>query len=419
MKTWTLAVRTVEVGDPGDLVTRLPDTAGFAWVRRGQGLVAWGEAARVEVGAGEDRFARAASALTGLLDRAEVDDAVGLPGTGPVAFGSFTFDPDCEGSVLVVPRMVLGRRGGRAWLTTVGGGGRDEVGPVQALPAPGRIRYAGASFSEVRWMEAVDAAVRAIRRGELAKVVLARDVRVWSEQRLDPRALVHRLAERFPQCFAFACAGLVGATPELLVRRLGDLVESVPLAGSAARGPNRAEDARLGEALMASEKNRGEHQLAVDSVKRVLGPLCVCLDVDPQPWLLRLGNVQHLATALRGRLARPLGSLDLAGALHPTAAVCGAPTAMALDCIRALEGMDRGRYAGPVGWTDARGDGEWGIALRCAEVDGPRARLFAGAGLVAASLPEAELEETRLKLLAMQSALCDHGAIHPKGTSPF
>ncbi|MGH8930077.1 MAG: isochorismate synthase, partial [Egibacteraceae bacterium] len=180
-------------------------------------------------------------------------------------------------------------------------------------------------------------------------------------------------------------------------------------AGSAARGADPGEDARLGEALRASAKNRSEHQLAVDSVRAALDPLCASLDVDAEPWLLQLGNVQHLATSVRGTLHRPVRSLDLAGALHPTAAVCGTPTTIALDHIRDLEGMDRGRYAGPVGWTDARGDGEWAIALRCAEVAGARARLFAGAGIVAGSLPEFELEETRLKLLAMQSALASAG----------
>jgi len=403
-----VTARTVEVPDPGDLVTRLPDPGGFAWVREGEGLIAWGVLARVGVGTGEGRFSRASAVLSQILTDVRAKDEVRLPGTGPVAFGSFTFDPAREGSVLVVPRVVLGRRGGRAWLTTLGGG-PAAAGPVQALPAPGRIRYAGTSLPEMRWMEAVDNAVRAIRRGGLKKVVLARDVQVWCEQALDPRVLVHRLTERFPQCFAFACAGLVGATPELLVRRFGDRVESVPLAGSAARGADPDEDTRLGEALRASEKNRDEHQLAVDSVHAALDPLCASLDLDAEPWLLQLGNVQHLATSVRGTLRRPVRSLDLTGALHPTAAVCGTPTATALDHIRDLEGMDRGRYAGPVGWTDARGDGEWAIALRCAEVAGARARLFAGAGIVAGSLPELELEETRLKLLAMQSALASAG----------
>jgi menaquinone-specific isochorismate synthase len=399
-----LTVRSVEVPDPGDLVPRLPDPAGFAWVRRGEGLIGWGQATQLKVASGADRFTRASTALAALFNQAEITDEVRLPGTGPVAFGSFAFDPSSDHSVLVVPRVVLGRRGGRAWLTAIGEE-RPEVASPQALLAPGRIRYAGTSMSELHWMEAVDAALRLINAGELAKIVLARDVLVWAEQPLDPRALVHRLAERFPDCFAFACRGLVGATPELLVRRTGTTIESVPLAGSARRDRDPDEDTGLGQALLASDKDRAEHELAVDSVRRALVPLCARLEADAEPWLLRLDNVQHLATRFQGILAQRVPSLDLAGALHPTAAVCGTPTSAALARIGALERMDRGRYAGPVGWTDARGDGEWAIALRCAEVDGSRARLFAGAGIVAGSLPEGELEETRLKLRAMQSAL--------------
>jgi menaquinone-specific isochorismate synthase len=399
-----LAVHTVEVPDPGDLVPRLPDPAGFAWIRRGEGLIGWGQAAQLDVAGGAGRFTRASAALAALCSQAVVTDEVRLPGTGLVAFGSFAFDPSSDNSVLVVPRVVLGRGGGRAWLTAIGEE-RAEVAPPQALLAPGRIRYAGTSIPELRWMEAVDAALRLIDAGELEKIVLARDVLVWAEQPLDPRALVHRLAERFPDCFAFACRGLVGATPELLIRRAGTTIESVPLAGSARRGRTPDEDMGLGRGLLASDKDRAEHQLAADSVRRALIPLCARLQADAEPWLLRLDNVQHLATRFQGMLARRVPSLNLVGALHPTAAVCGTPTSAALGRIGALERMERGRYAGPVGWTDAHGDGEWGIALRCAEVTGSRARLFAGAGIVAGSLPEGELEETRLKLHAMQSAL--------------
>jgi len=407
--TRPLTVRTVEVDDPGDLLPRLPDPGGTAWLRHGEGMVGWGEAARVEAGTGGDRFARAGAALDALLGRAEVVDDVGIAGTGPIAFGSFTFDARSRRSVLIIPRVVLGRRDGRAWLTVVGDEPPDgwRADAVEALPRPGRIRYAGASIPELRWIEAVAATVRELRRGEgaLEKVVLARDVLVWAEAPLDLRALAHRLAERFPSCYTFLCDGLVGATPELLVRRAGPLVESVVLAGSAARGADDAEDARLGGALLRSEKDLAEHRPAVASVSDVLAPRCAALAVDAAPSLLRLDNVQHLATAVTGTLAQPASALDLAAALHPTAAVCGTPRGAALERIRALEGMDRARYSGPVGWVDARGDGEWGIALRCAEVDGRRARLFAGAGIVAGSLPEAELEETRLKLRAMQSAL--------------
>jgi menaquinone-specific isochorismate synthase len=403
-----LRVRTVEVDDPGDLLSRVPEPRGLAWVRHGEGIVGWGNARRVRLRAG-DPFAHAAAVLAELRSATDVTDEVELPGTGLVAFVSFTFDIETPGSVLIVPSVVLGRAGGRAWLTTLTTSAeealaRQEVGHVHAAPAPTRIRYAGASISEVRWLDAVAAATREIRRGELDKVVLARDLAVWSESVLDERALTRRLAEHFPSCFTFSCDGLVGATPELLVRRQGDVVDSVVLAGTAPRAADPAADREVGEALLRSAKDRDEHHHAVESVRAPLQTCCDPLEITG-PALLRLENVQHLATSFRGMLRDGSTVLDLVAALHPTAAVCGTPTKKAMALITELEGMDRGRYAGPVGWVDAAGDGELGIALRCAEVDGDRARLFAGAGIMGASLPEAELEETRIKLLAMQAAL--------------
>jgi menaquinone-specific isochorismate synthase len=275
---------------------------------------------------------------------------------------------------------------------------------VHAAPATSRIRYAGASVPELRWLEAVAAATRAIDAGRLDKVVLARDLAVWSDEPLDARTLTRRLAERFPDCFTFSVDGLVGATPELLVRRIGGRVDSLVLAGTAGRGASAAEDAALGAALLGSDKDRDEHDHAVASVRAALADLVPDLATEG-PWLLRLANVQHLATSVTGTLPGGESVLDLAGALHPTAAVCGTPTAEAFAVIRELEGLDRGRYTGPVGWVDAAGDGELGIALRCAQVEGDRARLYAGAGIVGASLPEAELEETRIKFRAFQAAL--------------
>jgi menaquinone-specific isochorismate synthase len=415
--TAALTVRTIEVEDPGDLLVHLPDPTGVAWVRDGDGLVGWGQSLRITPGPGPDRMARAADELTAWWAGADVEDPLGLPGTGPVAFGSFTFDPRTDGSVLTVPAFVLGRRRGRAWLTVTGPAGTPlpDLSAVQALPTHGRVRYAGSSLSEVAWLEAVADAVHRLsgpatgQAGQwdrLAKVVLARDLHVWSDQPLDGRTLAHRLAARFPTCWTFAVAGLVGATPELLIRRTHAEVTSLVLAGSAPRGADAAADERLGAGLLASRKDRAEHDFAVESLRERLAPRCADLHVDDEPHLLQLANVQHLATEVHGHLRAPAANaLALAGDLHPTAAVCGTPTAAALDAIRELEHLDRGRYAGPVGWVDARGDGEWGIALRCAEVTGARARLFAGAGIVAASRPEAELEETRIKLRAMQSAL--------------
>jgi menaquinone-specific isochorismate synthase len=257
-------------------------------------------------------------------------------------------------------------------------------------------------------MAAVASARQSIREGRLLKVVLARDVPVEQEAPFDPRAVARRLADRYPECWTFVCGGLVGASPELLVRREGSNVHSLTLAGSARRGEDAAADQEAGQALLASRKDRWEHELAVRFVRETLARCCSELWVDPEPTLLRLANVQHLATSSYGLLDEPLSALELAGRLHPGAAICGTPTAEALELIRQLEGMDRGRYAAPVGWMDADGDGEWAIALRCAEVSGGtpgRARLFAGAGIVAESDPESELEETRLKLRPMLSAL--------------
>ena len=406
----TLA-RTVAVDDPGDLLARLPADTPVAWVRHGEGLIGWGEAHAIDIGLGDHRFADATESLMTWFDSLEIVREVEGPGTGPVAFASFTFDWDVAGSRLVVPRHVLGRRDGAAWLTSIGED-PPSVPSQLRLPEPVRVRYAGASVSEMAWLEAVAEAAGAVRDegSDLAKVVLARDLRVWAAQDLDVRVLARRLAERFDGCWTFVNAGLVGATPELLVRRMADRVESIVLAGSAGRAAELDDDKRLGESLLASHKDRVEHEIAVASVLERLSGVCDEVHADPQPSLLRLANVQHLATRIRAHLPQAMPAMRLAGYLHPTAAVCGTSRGTAMQRIRGTEGMDRGRYSGPVGWVDADGNGEFGIALRCAEVNQNTARLFSGAGIVGESLPEAELEETRLKLRAMQSAL--------EGTAP-
>jgi menaquinone-specific isochorismate synthase len=280
-----------------------------------------------------------------------------------------------------------------------------------ARPAavPAEVRWNDGSLSAPQWEQAVSAAVARIRAGELRKVVLARDLHAVASGPIDVRVLLARLAARYPGCYTFSCAGLAGATPELLIRRQGQQVRSLVLAGTAPRGGSPAEDDALGAGLLASAKDVEEHGYAVADVRAALAPLCADLSVAGQPSLLRLANVQHLATPVAGRLAGPPGdqpsALALAAALHPTAAVCGTPTAAAMDLIRELEGMDRGRYAGPVGWVDAAGNGEWGIALRCAALAGPRARLFAGCGIVADSDPGAELAEAQAKFRPVQQAI--------------
>jgi menaquinone-specific isochorismate synthase len=398
--------RSRAVDEPFDLLSSVPDDSGPVWLHQGGGLVGIGESARFEIAPGRGRFEGAQAALESFFSSCEVNDEVGGMGSGPLAFGAFTFDKDAPGSTLVVPQVVLGSAQDRRWVTTLDDAAPPQLHPSSPEAASGdRIRYAGSTMSELRWVEIVAEAVDAIEEGKLDKVVLARDLLVWSKSGFNLRVLAGRLAARYPQCFTFAFEGLIGATPDLLVRRWGSEVESLVLAGSAARGRDEAADEALGRTLLHSLKDLSEHGPAVESVRAVLSEVCSELKSDDEPHLLKLANVQHLATGLRGRLESPLSALELAGRLHPTAAICGTPTTTALELIHSLEGMERARYSGPVGWTSAAGDGEWGIALRCAELDGGRGRLFAGSGIVKGSLPEAELEETRLKLRAMQAAL--------------
>ncbi len=407
---------TRAVGDPGPLLDRVPARQGVAWVTGRDGLVGAGVAMRVDAPPGPDRVTVAADRFEAFAAGLEVDDGVRAPGTGPVAFGSFTFADHAVGSVLLVPEVVVGRRGTSAWVTRIGP--RDQVEAAFAadpLPPPShpehdaeadRPRHAGASVPDVRWLEAVAAAVDHIDAGELDKVVLARDVAVWAEAPFDVRVLARRLHARFPGCATFTVDGLVGASPELFVELTGRHLTSTSLAGTAPRSEDPAEDERLGRQLLASDKDRREHALLVDEVATQMEARLAAVSHGAEPHLLRLDNLQHLATRFVGELREDDGAsaLELADWLHPTPAVGGVPTARALALIDQLEGLDRGRYAGPVGWVDADGDGQWAIALRCAEVHGARARLFAGAGIVHGSLPEAELEETRVKLRAMRSA---------------
>ena len=410
-----LVVRTTQVPDPGDLIATLPAPEALAWVRRGEGLAGWGTAAKITLPAGQDRFAAGEKWLREVFDAAQVTDEVAVPGSGPVAFGSFTFDPASDGSVLVVPRTVLGRARGAAWLTTISRAGEAAGhapacdGERQPLTAPTGVRWADGSLTAPQWERAVATAVAAICAGELRKVVLALEMNATAAADIDGRVLLARLADRYQDCYTFACDGLLGATPELLIRRTGGKLVSLVLAGTMPRGGTREADQQLGAALLASDKDRDEHRYAVEDVRAALEPICADLRIDEQPSLLRLANVQHLATCVEGELASPddtsHSALALAGALHPTAAICGTPAEAAMDLIRELEGMDRGRYSGPVGWVDARGNGEWGIALRCGLVSGRNARLFAGCGIVAGSNPPAEVAEAQTKFWPMRYAL--------------
>ncbi len=404
-----LVAWTVEVDDPGDLLTWLPAGESFAFLRGGDGIVGWGEAVRLPA-VGVRSAADLAADVAELLAAMTVRDDVRLAGTGPIAIASLVFDPQAAGSVVVVPKVVLGRREGRSWLTLTTPPGAVEVPALRRRPVAATSAPPASVTAEVppvvNWRESVATAVAALNAGELDKVVLARALDVAAEKELDPRAVASRLAARFPACFTYICDGLVGASPELLVRRTGRHAESVVLAGTVRRGLTLEEDAELEASLLASTKDAAEHRWAVTSVQQVFGSVASEVVVDPRPTLLRLANVTHLATRVAAWLAAdPPSALSLAATLHPSAAVGGSPREAALAAIKRLEAAPRGRYAAPVGWVDASGDGEFAIALRCAQIDGSAARLWAGAGIVAESDPDAEVAETSAKFDAVLSAL--------------
>ncbi|MEI6229210.1 MAG: isochorismate synthase [Actinomycetes bacterium] len=417
-------VRTVVLPDDVaemSLLSMLPKSSSvMTWVHDAPnadtGLIGWGESARCEV-SGRERFSRAQRWWVDWLADADVEDAVRLPGSGPIAFASFAFDPNPGSSVVIVPATIIGRRNGVTWITVTAENSRDvrrmidetitSLRQPSSVPAaPQDLAYSDGSQSISAWRHAVTESVRRIDDGELDKVVLARDVVATSKTAIDSRYVLRQLASRYPTCWTFSVDGLIGATPEMLVRRVGDTVTSRVLAGTVRRSADATSDASLAESLLDSAKDHAEHAYAVQSVAHALSAHCTDLDVPASPRLLRLANVQHLVTDVTGVLADGAAVLGLAASLHPTAAVCGTPTERALGLIRELEGMDRGRYAGPVGWMDARGDGEFGIALRCAKIENDhQLRLFAGCGLVSGSTADAELAESAAKLVPMRDAL--------------
>lgn len=415
-----LRVETTAVDETRELLDLVPaDPALSSWVRGGEGLVGWGVAARIDTG-GAQRFAAAQQWWREVTAAAEVTDEVGLPGSGPVAFGSFAYaDESSSGATLLVPRVVIGRRDGVTWRTVTTvldaaspgaavAGASDSPADVSAPASPGAVRVEPGSLTDTRWRDAVGEAVERIRSGRLDKVVLARDVTARAERPIDARHLLGRLARDYDRTWLFSVDGLVGATPEMLVRLEKGLVTSRVLAGTIRRTGDDEHDLALAASLARSSKDLEEHEYAVTSVAEALAPHCTSRSIPESPFVLHLPNVMHLATDVTGRTRNGATSLDLAAALHPSAAVCGTPRAQAQELISELEHLDRGRYAGPVGWMDASGDGEWGIALRCGAIDPADARtmrLFAGCGIVAGSRPEDELAESEAKLLPMRFAL--------------
>lgn len=398
-----MRVVTTELNEPVEsLLGRLPANP-TTFIRHGDGLVGWGEAVRISAN-GADRFQQLTAQWQSLLEKSEIEDAVNLPGTGLVAFGSIAFsDHSSIESVLVVPRVLLGSRDGRNWLTTIDGAALPTT--EEASGSQPSIRLTQGAQSVQGFEAAVGEALEHIASGRVEKVVLARDLVGNIPADFDIRTTLNRLAARYPSCWVYSVDGCFGASPELLVRVSHGQVSARVLAGTAARGTDPAVDQAIGEALANSHKNLAEHSFAVDSMVASLEPFCDHVDADPMPFAMPLPNVWHLASDVHGVLNSSATVLDLAAAIHPTAAVAGTPRRESLALIEELEPFDRGRYAGPVGWIGADGDGEWAIALRGAQIDGDRLSAFAGCGIVAESDPASEAAETELKFKPITEAL--------------
>ncbi len=400
-------------GGIADLLAALPMPTGvLSFVTEGDGLVGWGvyDSIRTSGAGAAERIARwwAEQCL-----RFAVTDEVKLPGTGPVVFVSLGFaggDP----SIAVIPRCVLGRAGRRRFATVVGDPDAATLPVATPVRSPGEVRYSDGRLSAAGYARAVRTAVDRIRRNDLAKVVLAHDLRADTELPIDERYVLSRLAAAYPTCVTFAVDRLVGASPEMLVRRHGRRVSSRVLAGTA--WPEHAGEHTAGLVathLLGSAKDVEEHRYAVRSVAESLAEVTDDVRVPPDPTTLPLANLTHLVTDVTARLpahlprgvVSPSSALALAARLHPTAAVGGTPRQPAMELIAELEPSGRGRYAAPIGWMDGNGDGEFALALRCAQLDESGATLLAGCGVVADSDPVSEVREAAVKMVPIRDAL--------------
>ena len=395
----TTAIRTIELSKKIDLINLLPNLSSnevFSWVRNNQGIVAWGINTK-ENFTGSERFSRAHRWWKEFVDNSSIRDEVQTSSSGAIAFVSFSYLSE-NSSVVVVPEIVVGQNNEKTWLTVIGNLDIEKIkseiyAPREVPKAPSNLTWSDGTISIIDWQKGVEKAVERINNKELDKVVLARDLNARADENLDSRYLLNKLSDSYPECWTFSVDGLIGATPELLIRRNGDSVLSRVLAGTIKRDES-ATDSELATTLLQSGKDLDEHEFAVSSVATSLALHCTDMNVPKTPKVLRLANVAHLATDISGTLVDAAPALVLAGSLHPSAAICGTPTGRAKSLIQELEQMDRNRYTGPVGWINSKGDGELGIALRCAEIKENTARLFAGCGIVSGSTPEDELVES-------------------------
>ena len=380
-----------------------------SWVRGGDGLVGFGIHKRHTV-SGPDRFTEARKWWRNSINEFDIRNNLHGAGTGPILFSSFSFDSS-EESQLIIPKVVIGQRNGKSWITWIGDQSQPQLSRASDKRAPLLLSWSG-SNGDV-WQERVARAIEKIKVGKLEKVVLARFTTATSDSTISARPILNYLSSEYPSTWIYSNDGLIGATPELLVRLSKSLITSRILAGTIRKTGDDERDLALAGSLARSSKDLEEHEYAVRSVADALAPFCSSMNVPESPFVLHLSNVMHLATDVTGVLSdnsSPSDIFELVARLHPSAAVCGTPTEVAKRTIDEIEGISRGRYAGPVGWIDAKGDGELGIALRCGQIshDKKSIRIYAGCGIVAGSDPEREYAESQAKLLPMRSALEKH-----------
>jgi menaquinone-specific isochorismate synthase len=379
-----------------------------AWIRSGDGLIGFGVYKELEI-SGPERFTLARNWWDKEVANFTIKNNVHGGGTGPILFTSFAFDEN-QPSKLIIPQIVIGQKNGKSWITWIGETSQPEISQLKNSSVSGEIKWQAGSISEEKWRNQVAVAIKSINDGKLEKVVLARDLTATSNSAIDARQLLKRLEIEYPSTWLFLVDGLVGATPELLVRLSKSLVTSRVLAGTIRKTGDEDRDLTLAASLAKSSKDLEEHEYAVRSVADALAPFCSSTNVPDSPFVLHLSNVMHLATDVTGVLndsAKPTDIFTLISELHPSAAVCGTPTKKASELITELEQMNRGRYAGPVGWIDIHGDGEIAIALRCGQIsqDKLKIQIYAGCGVVAGSDPEKEFAESQAKLMPMRTAL--------------
>ena len=401
-----IPVTTVRLGEHLPLLDLLPKSENFSWVRGGDGVVGWGVYASTTV-KGANRFNDARTWWHSHLEKFEITNNVQGSATGPILFSSFSFSPD-EESVLVIPQVIVGMTSGISWITWIGSDSQPQLIDTPEKVSNSTLTWNEDELASEHWITRVAQAVAKIHSGDIEKVVLARDLSATSAQVIDERSALRNLSAAYPSTWVFSVAGLIGATPELLLRLKRGMVTSRVLAGTISKSGDDARDLALAGSLARSSKDLEEHEYAVRSVADALEPFCSSTNIPETPFVLHLANVMHLATDVTGALIESKSNVDvftLLNQLHPSAAVCGTPTDKAAKVISEIESMSRGRYAGPVGWIDARGDGELGIALRCGQISENTIRIYAGCGIVAGSDPEKELAESEAKFSAMKSAL--------------